>query len=348
MNALRRLGPALLGAALTCPSIRSARADDDRRARAAEHYQRGVTEYNLGRFENAVPELEKAYELDPAPILLFNIAQAHWKAGAHAKAVFFYRRFLATTPRPRTADEQRRIEDVHKRIDEATAEATPPPVEPSPPPPLPAPPPPATPPELEHVEVRPQPPRPLPVVATPAPRPPAASRFELALAVGPAIPEFGGRALHTPLLPAGCLSAFYRVTEARPAAAVGLIAVESRLPYQAQGNDSASYFPGLLAGTSLAQPLGDHFEAGAQLAIGVLWWQGLVPGNPYALDGAAASGAVPMPAARLGLTGRWWLTRTTFLALSPSYLVGKTTTGLARSFSRVGFASVMLEAGLRL
>src|SRR5262249_10653631 len=41
---------------------------------AREHYQRGLTHYNLGEFDAAVNEFKQAYALSSAPGLLFNIA----------------------------------------------------------------------------------------------------------------------------------------------------------------------------------------------------------------------------------------------------------------------------------
>src|SRR5882757_6383592 len=78
---------------------------------ARPFYDKGVTEYTLGHFPEAIAQFEKAYEIDPAPILLFNIGQAHRNSGNNDRAIFFYRRYLEQAPR--TASNR---SDVEKRI----------------------------------------------------------------------------------------------------------------------------------------------------------------------------------------------------------------------------------------
>jgi hypothetical protein len=48
---------------------------------AKAQYDKGVVAYNLQKFDDAIAAFTRAYEIDPAPILLFNIAQSHWKKG---------------------------------------------------------------------------------------------------------------------------------------------------------------------------------------------------------------------------------------------------------------------------
>jgi tetratricopeptide (TPR) repeat protein len=71
-------------------------ADD--RAKAREHYKRGITAYNLGEYDKAVDELKRAYELSSAPSLLFNIAQALRLKREHGQALLFYRNYLRLEP----------------------------------------------------------------------------------------------------------------------------------------------------------------------------------------------------------------------------------------------------------
>jgi tetratricopeptide (TPR) repeat protein len=65
---------------------------------AKEQYERGVVAYNLERFDDAIAAFTRAYELDPAAILLYNIAQARWKKGENDRALFYYRRYLEADP----------------------------------------------------------------------------------------------------------------------------------------------------------------------------------------------------------------------------------------------------------
>jgi tetratricopeptide (TPR) repeat protein len=53
---------------------------------------------SAGDYDVAITFYEKAYELIPHPLLLFNIAQAHRLAGRIEQAETFYQRFLTTDP----------------------------------------------------------------------------------------------------------------------------------------------------------------------------------------------------------------------------------------------------------
>lgn len=78
--------------------------------KSAEAYvAEAVRAFNLGRFAEASGLFEKAYQLDPAPILLFNIGQSERRLGNNERALFFYRRFLAEAP-PNAA-ERKEVED---------------------------------------------------------------------------------------------------------------------------------------------------------------------------------------------------------------------------------------------
>src|SRR4051794_8713155 len=70
---------------------------DDLQA-AKDHFQRGVTMYNLQRYVDAAHEYEAAYEAHPDAALLFNIAQAYRLAGQPEKALFAYRAFVRDAP----------------------------------------------------------------------------------------------------------------------------------------------------------------------------------------------------------------------------------------------------------
>jgi hypothetical protein len=80
----------------------------------------------------------------------------------------------------------------------------------------------------------------------------------------------------------------------------------------------------------------------------VVWWAGLRTGNPFTLDGAGATGAVPMPSARLGGTLRWRPVSSAFVAVSPALLTCKPTSGLADSLAHVSLALFLIEAGIAL
>jgi tetratricopeptide (TPR) repeat protein len=70
----------------------------DESARA--HHEQGRLQFSLGRYETAISEFRKAYELRADPSFLFDIAEAYRSLGAPERAVFFYRRYLTTHPEP--------------------------------------------------------------------------------------------------------------------------------------------------------------------------------------------------------------------------------------------------------
>jgi hypothetical protein len=92
------------GAVALCLSWGPARAAPTAgdEAKARNHYQEAMTAYDLGRFDQAIESFTRAHQLDPAPILLFNIAQSYRKKGDREQALSFYRRYLETHPEPAT------------------------------------------------------------------------------------------------------------------------------------------------------------------------------------------------------------------------------------------------------
>jgi hypothetical protein len=72
--------------------------NEDQKAEALKLYEAGNAQYNLGRWERAIENFEKAYETYPAPAFLFNIGQAFRQDGNCEQAVFFYRRYLSLKP----------------------------------------------------------------------------------------------------------------------------------------------------------------------------------------------------------------------------------------------------------
>lgn len=82
------------------PRSRLARSDaaESARAKARELATRGALHYNVGRFREALEDYRRAYELYPAPGLLFNQAQCHSKLRNWDLAIFQYRAYLQKKP----------------------------------------------------------------------------------------------------------------------------------------------------------------------------------------------------------------------------------------------------------
>jgi tetratricopeptide (TPR) repeat protein len=80
-----------------------------------EHIGRAMEHYQAGRYAQAVEEYQAAYRLEARPLLLFNIAQVHRKAGQAKEALSFYERFLLADPHSQLAPEvQEYVNTMHK------------------------------------------------------------------------------------------------------------------------------------------------------------------------------------------------------------------------------------------
>ncbi len=104
--------------------------NDDTKARLL--FDNGAVLYEEGRYEDAIAAWERAYELSPRPLLVFNIANAHERAGhwyeAH-EALNRYRAFAPVDERPIL---ERRIRNLENRIAEEERRRMVAPVQPQP------------------------------------------------------------------------------------------------------------------------------------------------------------------------------------------------------------------------
>lgn len=78
--------------ALTAVAYADPKADARARVTAAD------LAFKLGRFDDALADYAKAYELFPAPPLLFNLAQCHKNLKHWERAVFFFEGYLRERP----------------------------------------------------------------------------------------------------------------------------------------------------------------------------------------------------------------------------------------------------------
>lgn len=72
----------------------TAAAEEDPRVRAAAHFDRGITFFNEERYDAALAELARAYELAPAHQTLYNLARVHAALGHAVEATRAYERYL--------------------------------------------------------------------------------------------------------------------------------------------------------------------------------------------------------------------------------------------------------------
>jgi len=84
---------------------------------AVRHSQACIRAYDLGEYQNAINECKAAYQIFPAPLVLFSLGQAHRKLGQFALALEFYRRYLAKAPSgSRLQDAQEQIAQLEPLI----------------------------------------------------------------------------------------------------------------------------------------------------------------------------------------------------------------------------------------
>jgi tetratricopeptide (TPR) repeat protein len=74
-------------------------------------YARGQSHYDRKRYSEALEDYKKAYELDPLPAFLYNIASCYERLEKAEQAKYFYEEFLITNPSAEhRADAERSIE----------------------------------------------------------------------------------------------------------------------------------------------------------------------------------------------------------------------------------------------
>jgi hypothetical protein len=95
------------------------------------HYERATRAYDLNKYQEAVDEYQKVYEIDGDPVMLFNIGQAYRLNDQPQESIHFYRRYLQRSPEARNRDDvNRKIVNLEKLIEDrrkAAAAVTPPP-----------------------------------------------------------------------------------------------------------------------------------------------------------------------------------------------------------------------------
>ena len=89
---------------------------------ARDHYKRGMAHFVMERWDEAITEFDAGFTEEPLPEFLYNIAQAHRKAGRAARAIAFYKKYLSLMPD--NAPDRRQVE---LEMEAAREELPPPP-----------------------------------------------------------------------------------------------------------------------------------------------------------------------------------------------------------------------------
>lgn len=133
----------LVSGAVVCLAVlftgvpRASAGPDETTKQARALYDNGVTDYNLGHYEEALVSFEQAYRIRHDPVFLFNIGQCQRQLHKYEDAERSYRAYLReTTDLPQTTRDQvqKLIADMNKAVEDARSKqpptATQPPTEP--------------------------------------------------------------------------------------------------------------------------------------------------------------------------------------------------------------------------
>ncbi|HSD89615.1 MAG TPA: tetratricopeptide repeat protein, partial [Kofleriaceae bacterium] len=91
---------------------------------ADRHFKSGVALYNEQKYAEALAEFERAYEIQPHPLVLYNMAACHRELSHYGDAVKFYRRFIkegqGKVPAAKLKTAQKELDDILARIARVT------------------------------------------------------------------------------------------------------------------------------------------------------------------------------------------------------------------------------------
>ncbi len=123
----------ILSLALAAPAVAAPKKPAPKQAQTAEqkqadrHFKSGVALFTEGKFGEALAEFERAYEIAPHPLVLYNIAGCHRELSRYGEAVKFYKRFLdegkGKVPKERLATAQTELDGILARIARITVAA---------------------------------------------------------------------------------------------------------------------------------------------------------------------------------------------------------------------------------
>jgi len=104
----------------------AAQAQNLTKEMAKRHYQNGAIYFDRANYKMALEEFEKAYRLEPAPELLYNMARSHEGLGQLEQAGSRYEAFLAARPKSDLAETiNARIKNLRDRLETKKPTPTP-------------------------------------------------------------------------------------------------------------------------------------------------------------------------------------------------------------------------------
>jgi hypothetical protein len=114
---------AALALALSVAPAPAAQAQDgDAAAQAKEHFQAGVTAYEVGDFPGALKEFQEAFRLKPHPMVRVNMANCYDNLDKPVEAIFHFEKFMVA---PEGTPEQRKeVRDALRRLRQRVGEVS--------------------------------------------------------------------------------------------------------------------------------------------------------------------------------------------------------------------------------
>jgi hypothetical protein len=116
-----------LALCLLCHAPAAALAQTDPRADASAHFERGTDLFNEGRYDAALAEFERAYEIAPALPVLYNLGRVHAELGHPVASAHAFERYLSeggdTLPRARRTEVEQALARQRDRIGHLRVEA---------------------------------------------------------------------------------------------------------------------------------------------------------------------------------------------------------------------------------
>lgn len=119
----------LLVALLVPVTALAQKPDKQQQKEADRHFKSGVALYKEAKYAEALAEFERAHEIAPHPLVLYNIAGCHRELSHYADAVKYYNRFLAEgkgkVPAARLTAAQTELDGILARIARVTVTVAP-------------------------------------------------------------------------------------------------------------------------------------------------------------------------------------------------------------------------------
>jgi len=112
-----RLAAALaLAMALTVPAAHA----QDSAAQAKQHFQAGVTAYEVGDFQGALKEFQEAFRLKPHPLVRVNMANCYDNLDKPVEAIFHFEKFMAAEEG--TPEQHKEVREALRRLRQKVGE----------------------------------------------------------------------------------------------------------------------------------------------------------------------------------------------------------------------------------